>query len=80
MWEIEFSREANNYAIDSHPYNEAVLLAIEQLAFSKDGWPSEGVYRALDNWCIWEIADHIVLYEKEDRTLYIYLWMIKPKE
>jgi hypothetical protein len=21
MWEVEFSQEASNYAIDSHPYN-----------------------------------------------------------
>lgn len=76
MWEIEFSREANNYALDSHPYNEYVLIAIENLATSKDGLPSEGYYQLLEQWCIWEVAEHTVVYEREPQTLYI--WIIKP--
>ena len=78
MWTIEFSQEANNYAIDSHPYNEAVLIAIEGLAASKDGLPTEGVYQLLESWCIWEIADHTVVYEKEDTNFYLYIWVVKP--
>jgi len=44
IWNVEFSQEASNYAIDSHPHNENVLIAIEQLAFNPDGLPSEGTY------------------------------------
>lgn len=43
MWQIGFSREASQYAIDSHPDNEDVLIAIETLAFKPDGLPEEGV-------------------------------------
>jgi hypothetical protein len=78
MWEVEFSQEANNYALDSHPYNEDVLIAIERLMFTTDGLPTEGKYETLENWCIWEIAGHTVVYEKEDKILYIYIWIIKP--
>ena len=78
MWEIEFSREASNYAIDSLPYNEDVLIAIERLTFSEDGLPTEGVYQMLESWCIWEIADHTVVYEREQNMLYIYVWLVKP--
>lgn len=80
IWEIEFSQEANNYAIDSQPYNENVLMAIEKLAFSEAGLPSEGVYQVLEYWCIWEIADHTVVYERMPAFLHIYIWLIKPTE
>ena len=79
MWEIEVSREASNYAIDSLPYNEGVLIAIENLASRQDGLPTEGVYQTSENWCIWEIAEHTVVYERDDTTLSIDIWLIKPK-
>lgn len=78
IWDVEFSQEANNYAIDSHPYNENVLIAIEKLAFTQDGLPTEGVYQILENWCIWEIADQTVVYEKTPVLFHIYIWLIKP--
>lgn len=80
MWEIEFSQEASNYALDSLPYNEDVLIAIEKLAFESNGLPTEGVCQTLESWCIWEIAGHTVVYEKEEINHYIYIWLIKPKE
>jgi len=42
MWTLEYRQEASNYAIDSHPYNEAVLIAIETLAQTITGLPEEG--------------------------------------
>ena len=76
MWTIEFSHEANNYAIDSHPYNEDVLIAIEELAFTEDGLPHKGVYRILNGRYVWDIAEHTVIYRQIDDRLYIIL--IKP--
>ena len=78
IWDVEFSQEASNYAIDSLPYNENVLIAIEKLAFSQDGLPTEGVYQLLENWCIWEIAEHTVVYEKTPVLFHMYIWLIKP--
>lgn len=75
VWEIEFSQEANNYALDSHPYNEDVLVAIEKLADSEDGLPIEGAYQWLEQWCVCEIANHTVVYEREPNSLYI--WVIR---
>ena len=40
MWELTYNREANNYALDSYPYNEDVLVAIESLTLTKDGLPA----------------------------------------
>jgi len=76
VWEIEFSQEANNYALDSHPYNETVLIAVEQLAHTVDGLPTEGLYQLLENWCVWEVSHHTVVYERDRDGLYI--WIIKP--
>jgi hypothetical protein len=76
VWEIEFSQEASNYALDSHPYNEAVLIAIEDLAASESGLPMEGSYQLLEQWYVWEIANLTVVYELEPHALYI--WVIKP--
>ena len=78
IWDVEFSQEANNYAVDSYPYNEDVISAIEKLAFYQTGLPIEGVYQVLENWCIWEIANHTVVYEKTPIRLHIYIWLIKP--
>ena len=80
IWDVEFSQEANNYAIDSHPYNENVLIVIEKLAFTQNGLPTEGAYQILENWCIWEIADHTVVYEKTPALFHIYIWLIKPTQ
>lgn len=78
IWDVEFSQTVSNYAIDSHPYNENLLIAIEELAFSPDGLPNQSVYQILGNWCIWEIAGHTVAYEKTPALFHIYIWMIKP--
>ena len=79
-WDIEFSQEANNYALDSHPYNEQVLSAIEELAFTQDGMPLDGAYQVLGDWCVWEVADHTVVYERAVALFHIYIWLIKPTE
>lgn len=78
LWDVELSQEVNNYVIDSHPYNEDVLIAIEKLAFSQNGLPAEDVYQVLEDWCIWEIADHTVVYERTPALFHIYIWLIKP--
>lgn len=80
IWNVEFSQEASNYAIDSHPHNENVLIAIEQLAFNPDGLPSEGTYQLWEDWCIWAISDHTVVYQKVEVIFHIYIWVIKPTE
>jgi len=78
MWEIEYSQEANNYAIDSHPYNEQVLLAIEDLASSPDGLPPENYTLLRYNLYLWLVADHEVIYERFTEENLLYIWIVKP--
>jgi hypothetical protein len=81
MWEIGFSQEASNYAIDSHPYNEDVLMAIELLAFTADGLPDDGYIELEPEIFLWHVAGHSVLYRRMtqgERRLWIAV--IKPNE
>jgi hypothetical protein len=81
MWEIAFSQQASNYAIDSHPYNEDVLIAIEMLAFTADGLPGDGYMELEPDIFLWQVAGHSVLYRRMrqgQRRLWIAI--IKPNE
>jgi hypothetical protein len=82
MWEIGFSQEASNYAIDSHPYNEDVLMAIEALAFTSDGFPPEGISEELETGLfLWKIAQHSVIYRRyTEGVRRLWVAVIKPDE
>jgi len=79
-WELGFSHEASNYAIDSHPYNEKVLMAIEELAFSAEGIPDEHYTELEPNIYLWEVAEYLVLYQRivENRQR-LWIAFIKPR-
>jgi len=64
MWELEYSPEANNYALDSYPYNEAVLAAIETLAQTDEGIPSTDWDEWQPDYFLWVVADHLISYQK----------------
>ncbi len=79
MWEIQFSQEAANYAIDSHPYNEQVLIAVETLALLPSGLPiSDCELFEEPSTYLWSIADHEVIYEQFIDDHLLYIWMIRP--
>lgn len=58
----------------------AVLIAIEKLAFNQTGLATEGSYQILDEWCIWEVANHTVVYEITRIERHLYIWVIRPIE
>jgi hypothetical protein len=64
MWELEYSRAARNYALDSHPYNEDVLIAIELLAQSPSGIPQADYTESPPGEFLWEVAGHFVAFER----------------
>jgi hypothetical protein len=83
MWQLEYSREARNYAIDSHPYNEAVLIALEGLALTVEGIPAEGCTQVEPGVYLWEVADHQAVYERilgpEGAPRLLHVLILKPK-
>jgi hypothetical protein len=83
MWQLEFDREPGNYIIDSHPYNEAVLIALEDLALNAEGIPAEGCTQIEPGVYLWEVADHQVVYQRipgpEGTPHRLHVLILKPK-
>ena len=77
QWQINYSRTANNYALDSYPYNEEVLVAIESLGAMPHPFPP-GISVFPGPIYVWEVANHQVYYEVTEETLTINIIAIKP--
>ena len=80
MWTVEYTQEAGNYAIDSHPYNEAVLIAIEALALTQTGLPTEGYTEMEEGRYLWEVANHQVICRRIPERKTIRILVLKPIE
>ena len=78
MWELTYNREANNYALDSYPYNEDVLVAIESLTLTKDGLPAINFVKLEAEYYLWEVAQHSVLFQRIVDKMEIRILIIKP--
>ena len=79
MWEIEYSREASNYLLDSGVLVYTVVEAIESLRTSKEGIPPEGCTHLAFNHYLWEVAGHLVTYTRLSVDRKLYVTMIKPQ-
>lgn len=77
LWRLDYSREASAYAVDSYPYNEAVLVAIQDLALMPSPYPP-GIFEILPGVLGWEIAEHLVYYQVHEEPLTISIVAIKP--
>ncbi len=78
MWTLEYRQEASNYAIDSHPYNEAVLIAIEILAQTITGLPEEGCQPLEPELYWWQVHEHHVLFRRFPAEQRLVIVLIKP--
>jgi hypothetical protein len=78
MWEVEYSREAANYLLDSGLYVNAVVQAIESLMQTEDGIPREGCTQLAFHHYLWEVADHLVYYTRLRGDHKLYVTVIKP--
>jgi len=68
MWQLDYSQEARNYALDSGcplgPYNEDVLIAIEALALTPGGVPPADYKEDPPGYYVWEVAGHLVRFQR----------------
>jgi hypothetical protein len=64
MWIITISAEVSLYLFDSTPYVAEIIAALESLADTADGIPSAGCTQLEPNTFMWEVADHLVVYER----------------
>jgi len=79
MWKLEYTQEANHYALDSYPYNEDVLVAIELLAQTESGLPESAYREWKPGHFIWSVAEHYVAFHRIiDAQPTIIILLIKP--
>ena len=78
MWRLTYNREANNYVLDSYPYNEDILMAIESLALSEDGLPTSHCVELDDDYYLWLVAQHSVVFQRIVSSREIRILIIKP--
>lgn len=80
MWAVEYSREVRNYIYDSYPYTDAVWQAIKSLRQTKEGIPAEGVTQLEPGVCLWEVVNHLVVYERDVERQTLIVTVVKPVE
>jgi hypothetical protein len=78
MWELEYSREAGNYLLDSGDLAYPLIEAIEDLMQTEDGIPPQGCTHLSFNHYLWEVAGHLVLYTRLSLDRKLYVTVIKP--
>ena len=79
MWELEYSREAANYLLDSGELANSLVEAIEAVTHTEDGIPAEGCTYLAFNHYLWEVAGHLVLYTRLSLDHKLYVTVIKPQ-
>jgi hypothetical protein len=78
MWEVKYSKEVRNYIYDSYPYTEAVWQALKTLRHTDEGLPLAG-YRQLEpNIFLWEVENHLVVYERFVEQRQLLITILKP--
>jgi hypothetical protein len=78
LWRLNYSREANNYILDSYPYNEAVVMAIQTLALMPSPYPPGVTQAKIPGIMVWRVADHDVYYRVDEDVLTLIIMAIHP--
>ena len=77
MWEVWYGLEAANYLEDNGALVADLSFAVESLA-ENAGWPKMGVYHQFDDLVAWEIARHLVIYQRVADAQIVHIAAIKP--
>ena len=78
LWRLEYSREANNYVLDSYPYNEAVVMAIQSLMLMPSPYPPGVTPSKIPGVMVWRVTDHDVYYRVNEDALILIILVIHP--
>ena len=79
LWRLKYSRETSNYVLDSLPYNEVVVNAIQRLAIMPSPYPPGIIQADVLDILIWRVAEHEVYYLVNEETLTITILAIHPR-
>ena len=77
MWEVWYGLEAANYLDDNGTFVTDLFFAVELLAES-EGWPQQGMYHQQDALVIWQVLNHLVIYQRLVDQQVVQIASIKP--
>mgnify|MGYP003379673023 CR=1 FL=1 len=77
MWEVWYAHEAANYLNDSGELVAELFFAVEALA-ETSGWPQVGVHQQTDELVIWQVLNHLVIYQRLENVQIVQIAAIKP--
>lgn len=84
MWTLHYSEEVKSYFVDNEPYCFDLLVRIEELKFSSDAIPDEGLTPLDDpdepDLYLWLVFNQVVLLRKVERENNLYIIAIRPLE
>lgn len=78
MWTIKYTKEVRDYIYDSYPYTEVVWQAVKSLRQLQNGVPSSDCRQLERNVFLWEVAGHLVLYERNKSDRILTVFVMKP--
>ena len=77
MWEVWYDLEAANYLADNGELVATLFFAMEALA-KTEGWPQQGEYSREEKLFIWQILDHLIVYQRLENQQVIQIATIRP--
>ena len=77
MWEVWYGLEAATYGEDNGALVADLFFAMESLAES-DGWPQQGIYHQQDELVVWQILNHLIIYQRLADQQVAQIASIKP--
>ena len=78
MWQIEYTKEVRDYIYDFYPYTHTVWQTIKALRQSPTGLPATGYKQLRSNVFLWEVNDHLVVYERNPERRKLIFFVLKP--
>lgn len=78
MWTIKYTKEVRDYIYDSYPYTEAIWQAVKSIRQLENGVPSSDCRQLEPNVFLWEVAGHLVLYERNESDHTLTVFVMKP--
>ncbi len=77
MWEVWYALKAANHLDDNGALVADLFFAIEALAQNTD-WPQAGDYHQTDKLVLWQILNHLVIYQRLQNVQVVQVAAIKP--
>jgi hypothetical protein len=79
-WELHYSQQVIIYLVALREAGEEIRRAIRSLQDTEDGIPSNGITQPEPNIYLWEVADHLVVYHRQQEKSRIRIVVVESIE